>query len=270
MNLNDPDHGLFDIFNSSLPNHVFTRYQNPPPTIPQEQLYVPTENNMSPFPQQTVHQTAQRTTDNAAGQETTTTPRLTQCIANPVAQPVLSLYDYPFWTPFDPDVIINVILKFKSKGNSVRVAGFCPFCDVPLGPRVDAWFVNLPTTTRESLADELAKIWHLSTPANLEFYPNARTLQFISDADDFCRRHAYETMILPLAHQFGWPKDTDFQYLSVRIRTMAPPVIRMLAERPWLAVHSNYRYNVSEDTSLNESQLLSYLLDLRSPEASAG
>lgn len=113
----------------------------------------------------------------------------------------------------------------------------CPFCDEPIGPRRDEWFVNLPTTTADTLPDLFASLWPKSQPEPRPTNPQGRrvTAELKEEKRVLCEQHRYEVMILPLSVQYQWPRDVSFyKLLGYLFDDAVEERLQRVFEYPWV------------------------------------
>jgi len=113
-----------------------------------------------------------------------------------------------------------------------------PFCDHPMGPRLENWFHDLPTTTLKTFPELLERAFASSHPDPRPTNPNGRSADRGKDIEyEVCSQHQYETFIIPLSIELNWPRNIEFQRLGNRCRS---PVVweRLVAvyQRPWTSV----------------------------------
>lgn len=98
----------------------------------------------------------------------------------------------------------------------------CPLCDQPIGPRREDWFNGLPQTSFETLPNLLRRIWSCTTSNPRESNDLGRKLSRKTRTNvtvsQVCEQHRYETLILPLAKQYLWPRASQFEALVSRIK----------------------------------------------------
>lgn len=113
----------------------------------------------------------------------------------------------------------------------------CPFCDQPFGPRVLEWFTDLPTTTPDTLPRLIAGLWaatpHTPRPTNSQ----GRAVtgkKLLTLQEQVCDQHRYESMILPLSVQFGWPRNVNFyRLLGLLFHKSVEDRVTRVFEYPW-------------------------------------
>lgn len=91
----------------------------------------------------------------------------------------------------------------------------CPFCDQPLGPRVEEWFEGLGRMSMDTLPRLIASLWKKTSP-----HPRITNLQGRRVSEDLehdqkvvCEQHRFETLILPISVQFAWTRKPNFYTL---------------------------------------------------------
>lgn len=108
----------------------------------------------------------------------------------------------------------------------------CPLCDQPIGPRRDELFKSLPKTKISTLVELYRSIWpHTTSDFRISNKSGRRVLtktRGTPDRESVCRQHRYESLILPLAIIFKWPRVLDSQALRRRVVTKL--VLEELAE----------------------------------------
>lgn len=95
----------------------------------------------------------------------------------------------------------------------------CPFCDQPLGPRRDEWFEGLPHTDKGTLPSLIGQLWVRTSEDPRHVNKEGRRVEFCDFQlqVDVCDQHQYETVILPLAAQYEWPRDIDYSEFVKRL-----------------------------------------------------
>lgn len=116
----------------------------------------------------------------------------------------------------------------------------CPLCDQPLGPRKTDWFRGLPCTRASTLGDMYKEIWPLTIADPRDSNADGRKVDWKKGWEillKICAQHQYESLILPLSIQYGWPRRVDFNRFLRRI--LAPNVLAVaqnLYAEPWKCV----------------------------------
>lgn len=111
------------------------------------------------------------------------------------------------------------------KTAEVQFSHLCPLCDQPIGPRRIELFDNLPKTKLSTLPDLYRSIWPHTVPVPRESNENGRKVsgktRCVFEVDVVCKQHRYESLILPLAAQFDWPRTLDCASLRGRLDSNA-------------------------------------------------
>lgn len=120
--------------------------------------------------------------------------------------------------------------------SDVIVRSICPYCDQPLGPRRQEWFEGLPLTTLDTLPTLIGRLWEKTTDDPRHTNGAGRRVE-ITDFRfqvDVCDQHQYETIILPLACQYQWPRTIDFAEFMKRVgSTEIVNYAVQIYEDPW-------------------------------------
>lgn len=110
----------------------------------------------------------------------------------------------------------------KLENQVVDVLYLCPFCDQPIGPRREEWFLHLPKTSFQTLPELLRRIWTCTTSHPRESNNSGRRVskktRTTVTIDQICDQHRYETLILPLADQYIWPTVPEYDTLLRRLK----------------------------------------------------
>lgn len=98
----------------------------------------------------------------------------------------------------------------------------CPFCDQPIGPRREEWFLHLPKTSVDTLSNLLRRIWACTSHHPRESNNSGRKLtkktRTTVTVNQICEQHRYESLILPLAVQYIWPTVPEYDTLLERLK----------------------------------------------------
>lgn len=142
-------------------------------------------------------------------------------------------------TPFTTYSRPMLILLWRNRVPVQLVKRLCPFCDQPLGPRVDSWFDGLPQTTLETLPNLIAALWVSTKRTPRPNNPQGRTLpgddeQLEELRKTVCSQHRYESLIIPMSVQYNWPRDANFSdLLGSLFQEGIRDTIQRLYEYPW-------------------------------------
>lgn len=135
----------------------------------------------------------------------------------------------------------SVESPFSDPGSLIPIGkqinhGICPFCDKPLGPRKEEWFVDLPVTTFKTLPMLLAKLWVESEPSPRYTNPEGRKIpdSLSSLQGTVCNQHLYESTSIPLSVQYQWPRRANyFLFLQRLLHPKVAARVKLAFESPW-------------------------------------
>ncbi|KAF7303539.1 hypothetical protein MIND_00583100 [Mycena indigotica] len=102
----------------------------------------------------------------------------------------------------------EAMIKEEPHDESEPLSGepLCMFCDEPF-----------PTSPSHVLLQRAQELTIISTPDPYPSNPGHRQLANIAVSADFCQRHQFELLDLPLARSKGWPEAPDFGGLQERL-----------------------------------------------------
>jgi hypothetical protein len=134
----------------------------------------------------------------------------------PATIPAVVPDPHTFPLAFKPDIPVPVASSSEVLGQPPEL---CAFCDTQVTVR--------PSLKLDQL---LANILALTRPSPTPQNPMHRTASSSQVYAEYCRQHATDSRLLPLARACGWPEEIDYSHLRERVVITVLPTLQDMLE----------------------------------------